>query len=451
MRRLLVVVVALAILLENVESFHANSPLTQHMAHRSHVCLASPSLSTDSANIRSRRTFVERQFGSLPPLPDELPTRQLEVPSMKRFTNAALASSEQTLLLLLLAFAFNFMAFPLVASTIVPLAFSNDVLEILGRGLAMELDSSSNLVGRPVADTVLTSVVMPATGILFATLSSTTLGTLRTRQQQLRTSFRQECIAFETLLQPLRKLFIDSPHQYSRVLCLMLQYSEDAMADACPLTDRELKSERFDAERAGMLGVLAVIGEVDYTLMDERQPLQRTLILSRVVGYAQSLCVQMNNVRATRRSAFLSTYPTIHWVLLGALGATIPTLFVVLASTYKGTTVALLSEGLIRALFAVLATSISGYFVLLADLNDPFAGSHSVNPEQFETGRQQIYAALDALAAEHPELRAEHRRLARLSVTSPGAVVAARPPAQLSSQAPGQVTIPPYEVVKPPP
>ena len=71
-------------------------------------------------------------------------------------------------------------------------------------------------------------------------------------------------------------------------------------------------------------------------------------------------------VRASRRSAFLSAYPLIHWVLLCALGFTIPSLFIVLASTAKGATLELLSDELLRVLFASLASSIIGLLVLLA-------------------------------------------------------------------------------------
>ena len=224
---------------------------------------------------------------------------------------------------------------------------------------------------------------------------------------------------------PTRKLFRGDPYRYSRCLCLLLQYTEDVMADTSSLTGRELKSQLFDAERATMLAVLAVIGETDEGLMVSEGPnvssVQRTIILSRVVGYAQSLCNQINDVRALRRSAFLSAFPTIHWGLLGVLGFTIPSLFIVLASTSKGSTVELLSDELIRCLFASLATSILSLLVLLADLNNPFAGNYRVaDGEAFETPRQQIYAALGELESVHgPSMRVEHERLARLVALGP--------------------------------
>ena len=364
-------------------------------------------------------------------MPPELPTRSLDVPPIKRLTNALLTSAS-TVTIIFLVFLFNFLVFPTVAGTIVPLAFSSGVQEILGRGLAIDLsDSASNLVGRPVADTVLTSVVMPATGILFATLTSTTLGTLRTRQQDLRTALRKECTAVETLLQPAKKLFaadatLADAHRYSRFLCLLLQYTEDVMADTSSLTTSALKRSLFDSERDGMLAVLSVIGELDAELIADGQQLQRTIVYSRVVGYAQGLCLQINGVRASRRSAYLSSFPAVHWLLLVVLGVTIPTLFVILASTYKGATVELLSDGLIRLLFAALSTSITGLLILLADLNDPFAGNYEVRDGyDFEAPRQQIYQTLRDLAAANPGLREEHERLARLATQSSEAVAAA--------------------------
>ena len=208
------------------------------------------------------RSFEERGFGSIAALGNELPTRELDVPPIKVITNAAL-SSGSTVALVSLGFVFNYFFFPIAAAEIVPFAFNDEVYETLGRGLGTALDAErSAQVGRPVAGEVLKSVAVPATGILFATLSSTTLGTLRARQQDLRTSLRKECTAFETVLMPIRKLFRADPHRYSRALCLLLQYTEDVMADTSSLTDQRLKSSLFDSERAGMLAVLAVIGEV---------------------------------------------------------------------------------------------------------------------------------------------------------------------------------------------
>ena len=83
----------------------------------------------------------------------QLPTRTLSVPPLKRVSNQAL-STFSTVALTLFAWVFNFYAFPVVTGVLLPAAFTGDVLEKLGRGLAMELDASANQVGRPVADYV---------------------------------------------------------------------------------------------------------------------------------------------------------------------------------------------------------------------------------------------------------------------------------------------------------
>ena len=227
---------------------------------------------------------------------------------------------------------------------------------------------------------------------------------------------------------PVRKLMVHDPPRLTAALCLLLRYSEDVMADTSARTDRHLKGELFDSERACMLALLAIIGEADAEIMDaESSPLQRTLVLSRVVGYAQSLCIDINDTRATRRSAFLSSFPTVHWLLLGVLGLTIPSLFIVLASTSKGATVELLSDELIRVLFASLVGSIVGLLVLLADLNDPFAGNYRVRDgDGFEEPRQQIYRLLAELEADEPGLRQLQEKLMALTVESPEAVSRAR-------------------------
>ena len=140
------------------------------------------------------RTFREMGFGSVEREETEFPTREIRVTPTKRLTNALL-SSISTVNLLVGTWLLSYYSFPTLAGAIVPFAFAPDVLDTLGRGLGVQLDGTSNAMGRPVADTVLASVVMPATGILFATLSSTTLATLRGRQQDLRTALRKECAA----------------------------------------------------------------------------------------------------------------------------------------------------------------------------------------------------------------------------------------------------------------
>jgi hypothetical protein len=95
----------------------------------------------------------------------ELPTRTLKVPPLKAVTNQAL-SSFSTVSLVLVGWLFNYYAFPVVASAILPVAFSDEVIEQLARSLAMDLAAPASQVGRPVADTVLSSVVMPSVGIV---------------------------------------------------------------------------------------------------------------------------------------------------------------------------------------------------------------------------------------------------------------------------------------------
>ena len=101
-----------------------------------------------------------------------LPTRVVNVPQGTAITNVIISSAP--VWIVLLSWVFNYFAFPVAATIVIPFAFTNEVLANVGNALGMELTSdTAGLVGRPVADSVLTSVVMPATGILFATHGST--------------------------------------------------------------------------------------------------------------------------------------------------------------------------------------------------------------------------------------------------------------------------------------
>ena len=109
-------------------------------------------------------------------------------------------------------------------------------------------------------------------------------------------------------------------------------------------------------------------------------------------------------------------------------------------SQAKGATVELLSDELIRVLFAALATSITSLLVLLADLNDPYAGNYAVGDGRgFELPRQQIYAALAELQSDEPAMRAEHERLTRMAIARPDLVAAAKPPDALKLKLKGGV------------
>jgi len=197
-------------------------------------------------------TFLERSCG----LDDGLlPTRALEAPPpLMPFTSGAFALGPLPLILLIWTAAFA--VFPVVASLVYPSVMSASALEILSRGADAPLMPPS-MIGRPVVENVMRrsgqgkgrvlergaprapdarahtqthahanthtpaltgcacSVVLPATGILFATLSSTTLAALRKRQQEIETAVRTECAVVETLLMPVQKLFAASPHVIS--------------------------------------------------------------------------------------------------------------------------------------------------------------------------------------------------------------------------------------------
>ena len=105
------------------------------------------------------RPFLDRNFGTEALADGTLPTRVVNVPQGTAITNVIISSAP--VWIVLLSWVFNYFAFPVAATIVIPFAFTNEVLANVGNALGMELTSdTAGLVGRPVADSVLTSVVM---------------------------------------------------------------------------------------------------------------------------------------------------------------------------------------------------------------------------------------------------------------------------------------------------
>lgn len=277
------------------------------------------------------------------------------------------------MILMLSMFAFEF--FPVVADFVREFSFQN-------------FDIAS---GRPVADQVLVAVVVPGLGILFATLTSQTLSVLRSRQQEMRRCLRQEATLVETLRKPLRKLLGDSPDDYLSAMRLMEQYSVCVVAETEVLEYDDIMPI-FNIQSRITSSILDLIGKVDYELIAGGDA-NRSIVLGRVVGYAQGLVNQLDQLRSQRRATTSFTFPLLHWVILVFLALSLPVAALLLTSTFKNTSQMVYQVapvdfspqlGGIVLLFGVVVAlqrccriiTAAPMFLLslLADLNEPFAG-----------------------------------------------------------------------------
>jgi len=258
--------------------------------------------------------------------------------------------------------------------------------------------------GRPVADGVLVSVVVPGLGLLFSTLASSTLGVLRQRVQEMRKLMRQESILLDTLLAPVRKLFMKDTEKMIEAAKLLERYALCVIAETNDSKLPEGSSGCFallDEERRTTAQLLRLIGSLDIELLEEEN-LNRSMIIGRVIGYAQGLVNQIDQHRATRRAALMFTFPLLHWAILCTLASALPLSAVLLAATFKSTSLLIFIDPLVRVLFGILTSSVSALLLLLADLNEPFAGFTRV-----EEADGFVCSAMD-LRKEILQLEAEH-------------------------------------------
>jgi len=240
--------------------------------------------------------------------------------------------------------------------------------------------------GRPIADQVLISIVVPCLGILFATLSSATLSVLRSRQQDMRRSLRQESILLDTVMKPLRKLFRSKPMVQLQVFRLLEQYALCVVAETGVVTPRSMDLTDiniFDVQRRITSSILDLIAQVDDELIEDGNA-NRSIIFGRIVGYAQGLVNQIDQLRAARRATTTFTFPLLHWLILFSLAAALPSCALLLAATFKSTSVQVLEDFLVRILVGFTTAGPVALLVLLADLNEPYAGVIRLDePEEF--------------------------------------------------------------------
>jgi len=252
--------------------------------------------------------------------------------------------------------AFTFMLFPQAADMVAEVSFMNFDLTR----------------GRPVADQVLTSIVVPGLGILFATLSSSTLSVLRARQQEMRKSLRQEAILLDSLAKPLRKLFRGQAEDLRQALSLLQKYAVCVVIETEDVDTKE-KDKLFTVQRGITSSILDLVGRVDDQLILAGDN-TRAIVLGRVVGYAQGLVNRLDRLRASRRSTTTFTFPLLHWAILLLLALSLPSSALILAATCRDTSPIVYSDTLVRLLAATITGAPLLLLSLLADLNEPYAG-----------------------------------------------------------------------------
>jgi len=205
-------------------------------------------------------------------------------------------------------------------------------------------------------------VVVPSISILFATLISNTVSSLRQRILDIREAINMEAGDLRVL-----STMVDSyPDDCDQNKCrsYLIQYTSRLIAESRPgVKVNSLEPTGMDSEMFGMLQQLNVIASSDVEVPGP--------LLSESYGAV----MRLNNERCRRISSLQSTYPSLHYAIVSMLAVSICVAF--LMETNQELLIFLNSIQL-RILWTMLIGTFSALAVVCYDLCDPFAGSNNV-------------------------------------------------------------------------
>eukprot|EP00557_Chaetoceros_sp_GSL56_P011333 CAMPEP_0176477646 /NCGR_PEP_ID=MMETSP0200_2-20121128/744_1 /TAXON_ID=947934 /ORGANISM="Chaetoceros sp., Strain GSL56" /LENGTH=424 /DNA_ID=CAMNT_0017873491 /DNA_START=135 /DNA_END=1409 /DNA_ORIENTATION=+ len=228
-------------------------------------------------------------------------------------------------------------------------------------------------------------IVVPAISILFATLTSNTVSTLRQRQIDIHTYLNSEAGDLR-LLVLLLDVFPESAlkskcrqylHQYT---CRLIAESEDSKTSKVMFGSTDSEMNGF----AAILNELIVDRDGESSSNSIRPP---ETILSESFGAV----VRLNTIRSSRITALQSTFPVLHYGILTLLAASICLAF--LLETNQELLI-FLNAIQLRILWTMLIGAISALGVVCWDLSFPFAGSYVISNavDQLKTIRDTLRA-----------------------------------------------------------
>jgi hypothetical protein len=224
-------------------------------------------------------------------------------------------------------------------------------------------------------------VVIPSISILFATMISNTVSSLRQRVLDIREAINMEAGDLRVLT-----TMVDSyPDECEQDKCrsYLIQYTSRLIAESRPgVNIMTLEPTGMDSEIYGLLRELNTISKSD----DIEMP---GALLSESYGAV----MRLNNERCRRVSALQSTYPSLHFIIVSMLAISICVAF--LMETNQELLIFLNSIQL-RILWTMLIGTFSALATVCYDLCDPFAGSNNLSKSvnQLVTIRSALRASL---------------------------------------------------------
>ena len=221
-------------------------------------------------------------------------------------------------------------------------------------------------------------IVIPAVSLLFATMISQTVTTLRQRQVDVRTCLNVEASEIR-ILQCLVESFADS--DIKNILRKDLtSYTLRIISESAPVETYSC-FELVESEMNDFFGSL--------NKMSSKPDIYQTN--PALLSEASSAVVRLNNQRSSRISALQTTFPIMHYLVLSTLALSICLAF--LLETNQKALVFLATTEL-RFLWTMLIGAFSALSAICYDLLHPFRGNY-----QIVISVVQFYKIRDSLIA----------------------------------------------------
>lgn len=243
----------------------------------------------------------------------------------------------------------------------------NDIVEGLSDNSWVAVDGGAYQA--KIIAPAINGVVMPAISILFATLISNTVSSLRQRLLDIRLAINMESGDLRVLA-----TMVDAfppgvrPHQ-DRVRAYLIQYTSRLIAECRPGVQIDTLETGMDSEMCGVLAQLNTMSSNNSASSSAR------VVPVGLLSESYAAVTRLHQERCRRISALQSTFPSLHFFLMTMLAVSICVAF--LMETNQELLIFLNSIQL-RILWTMLVGTFSALGVVCYDLCDPFGGSNKV-------------------------------------------------------------------------
>lgn len=264
-------------------------------------------------------------------------------------------------------------------------------LDVIGQANNWVAVDGGAYQGKIIAPAI-NGVVVPAISILFANLIGTTITTLRQRQLNIHTAVQMEAGQLRILLsiletmQKQQKMASRSDKDVSSSCQRYLtQYTTRLIAESQPHMMSEPMDKNYDYSLDTELN--AVMQQLNQLTIEEAANVSGILL-----DQAHGACAKLYEQRANRITALKAQFPSLHFVILGALASSICLAFLL---ETKQDILVFLNAIQLRVLWTMLVGTFTALAIVCYDLSNPFGGSYRIPQESIN----QLYSIRMTLRA----------------------------------------------------